>query len=143
MMARVDAVATADSLPRAASIPLRIALVEDSPLLARRITESIAHLRNVQLVGVADTEHDALHLLNETAPNVLILDLQLRLGSGFGVLRGMKDMRPVPRVIVLTTFGMFEYQRVAESLGVTVFLDKSRDFHLLPDLLAQYALALA
>jgi two-component system response regulator YesN len=117
--------------------------VEDSPLLARRIGESIAHLSNVQLVGVADTEHDALHLLNETAPHVLILDLQLRLGSGFGVLRGMKDMRPVPRVIVLTTYGMFEYQRVAQSLGATVFLDKSRDYHLLPELLAQYAQALA
>jgi DNA-binding NarL/FixJ family response regulator len=82
-------------------------------------------------------------MLAYTLPQVLILDLQLREGNGFGVLRGMARVDPPPKVVVLTTFGLPEYRRQAEKLGVFAFLDKSSDYHLLPGLLAAMAKSLA
>jgi DNA-binding NarL/FixJ family response regulator len=111
---------------------LRIMLVEDSAVLASHVTELIDKLPDMQLTGIADNQKDAIQM-----------DLQLREGNGFGVLRGMARVDPPPKVVVLTTFGLPEYRRQAEKLGVFAFLDKSSDYHLLPGLLAAMAKSLA
>jgi DNA-binding NarL/FixJ family response regulator len=122
---------------------LRIMLVEDSAVLASHVTELIEKLPDMELTGVADNQKDAIQMLADTLPQVLILDLHLREGNGFGVLRGMARVDPPPKVVVLTTFGLPEYRRQAEKLGVSAFLDKSSDYHLLPGLLSAMAKSLA
>ena len=124
---------------------LRVLLVEDSSLLAGRLTELLRRLPDVDLVGTVETESDALNHISASPPHVLILDLHLRSGSGFGVLRGLKRGQPGqrPKVIILTNFGLPEYRREAESLGAEAFLDKSRDYFRLPALLRDFAKARA
>jgi DNA-binding NarL/FixJ family response regulator len=122
---------------------LRIMLVEDSAVLASHVTEMIENLPDMQLTGIADNQKDAIQMLADTRPQVLILDLHLREGNGFGVLRGMARVDPPPKVVVLTTFGLPEYRRQAEKLGVAAFLDKSSDYHLLPGLLSSMAKSLS
>jgi two-component system, OmpR family, response regulator len=120
---------------------LRVLLVEDSSLLAGRLTELLRRLPDVDLVGTVETESDALTHISTSLPHVLILDLHLRSGSGFGVLRWLKRGQPGqrPKVIILTNFGLPEYRREAESLGAEAFLDKSRDYFRLPALLRDFA----
>jgi DNA-binding NarL/FixJ family response regulator len=120
--------------------PVRVLLAEDSAVLAGRITELIRRLPRVDLIGTVDTEADALQQVASYAPDVLILDLHLRDGSGFGVLRSLRRARTTrPRVVVLTSFDLPQYRREAETLGVDAFLNKSRDYHRLPALLRAYA----
>lgn len=126
---------------RTESSSLRVMLVEDSPVLAGHVAEMIEQLPDVVLTGIADNQKDAIRMLEETLPEILILDLHLREGNGFGVLRGMARVEPAPKVVVLTTFGLPEYRRQAEKLGVAAFLDKSSDYHLLPGLLSKLAKA--
>jgi DNA-binding NarL/FixJ family response regulator len=123
------------------SAALRVLLVEDSSLLAGRLTELLQRLPDVDLVGTVETERDALSRISTSPPDVLILDLHLRSGSGFGVLRWLKrgPTGHRPKVIILTNFGLPEYRREAESLGVEAFLDKSRDYFRLPALLRDFA----
>ena len=72
--------------------------------------------------------------------DVLILDLHLRKGSGFGILRSLsRGKRRRPKIIILTNFGLPEYRREAESFGIEAFLDKSRDYFRLPSLLTGFA----
>lgn len=120
--------------------PVRVLLVEDSGVLAGRITELIRRLPRVDLIGTVDTESDALQQIANSAPDVLILDLHLRDGSGFGVLRSLRRAKALyPKVVVLTGFDLPQYRREAETLGVDAFLNKSRDYHRLPVLLRAYA----
>jgi DNA-binding NarL/FixJ family response regulator len=122
------------------SSPVRVLLAEDSGVLAARIAELIRRLPRVDLIGTVDTEADALQYIATSTPDVLILDLHLRSGSGFGVLRALGRMGAQrPKVIVLTGFDLPEYRREAETLGVDAFLDKSRDYYRLPALLSAYA----
>jgi DNA-binding NarL/FixJ family response regulator len=120
---------------------LRVLLVEDSTLLADRLAELIRRLPDVDLIDTVQTETEALTRITSGLPDVLILDLHLRIGSGFGVLRslarGTAGRRP--KVIILTNFGLPEYRREAESFGVEAFLDKSRDYFRLPGLLRDFA----
>ena len=120
-------------------LPVRVLLVEDSAVLAGRIAELIRRLPGVDLIDSVDTEADALERVAESTPDVLILDLHLRTGSGFGVLRALwRAAVQRPRIIVLTGFDLPQYRREAESLGVDVFLNKSRDYHRLPALLSVF-----
>jgi DNA-binding NarL/FixJ family response regulator len=121
------------------SSSLRVLLVEDSSLLAARLSELIQRLPDVELVDTADTEAAALASIAATLPDVLILDLHLRSGSGFGVLRSLSHGKERPKVVILTNFGLPAYKREAESLGIEAFLDKSNDYYRLPALLRGFA----
>jgi two-component system OmpR family response regulator len=121
------------------SQPVRVLIVEDSAVLAARIAELIGRLPGVSLVDTVSTETEALQRVADAAPEVLILDLHLRRGSGFGVLRSLEQCGvPRPKVIVLTGFDLPEYRRRAESFGVEAFLNKSRDYQRLSGLLTGF-----
>jgi two-component system, OmpR family, response regulator len=120
--------------------PVRVLLVEDSAVLAARITELIRRLPGVTLIDSVSTEDDAVERITSATPDVVILDLHLRLGSGFGVLRTLsRNGGGRPKIIVLTGFDLPEYRRQAEVFGVEAFLNKSRDYHRLPGLLSGFA----
>jgi two-component system, OmpR family, response regulator len=123
------------------SSTLRVLLVEDSSLIAGRLAELIRRLPEVDLIETVATEEDAISHVAADHPDALILDLHLRSGSGFGVLRalarGAGGQRP--KVVILTNFSLPEYRREAELYGVAAFLDKSRDYFQLPTLLKDFA----
>ena len=110
-------------------------------LLAARLSELIRRLPNVDLIDTVESETDAVNRITTSLPDVLILDLHLRSGSGFGVLRALARDKLVqrPKVVILTNFGLPEYRREAESFGVEAFLDKSRDYFQIPALLRGFA----
>ena len=114
---------------------LRVLLVEDSKVLTERLTEAIRQIADVELVGTADSEAGALAAFNSVPVDVIILDLHLRQGTGFGVMRALSAAQQKPRIIVLTNYDLPEYKNAAIALGATHFLDKARDYGRLPDVL--------
>ncbi len=115
--------------------PLRVLLVEDSKVLADRLAESLRELPEVEWIGTVDGENRAVDLARRESADVLILDLHLRQGTGFGVMRALNTAQSDIRVIVLTNYDLPEYKNAALSLGAAHFLDKARDFSRLPELL--------
>ncbi|HWG77954.1 MAG TPA: response regulator [Steroidobacteraceae bacterium] len=117
---------------------LSVLLVEDSRVLAERLRETLLSVPGVQLAGTVDSEADAVAALQRHPIDVLLLDLHLRQGTGFGVLRAIpNDQAKKVVVIVLTNYDLAEYRRAAAALGARYFLDKLRDFDRLPSLLQQ------
>lgn len=114
---------------------LRVLLVEDSKVLTERLTEAIRQIADVELVGTADSEAGALEVFKSRPVDVIILDLHLRQGTGFGVMRALAAAQEKPRIIVLTNYDLPEYKNAAIALGATHFLDKARDYGRLPDVL--------
>lgn len=114
---------------------LRVLLVEDSTVLAERLAELINPIADVELVGVVDTESGAIAALQRDSIDVVILDLHLKQGTGFGVMRAMSRMPHKPRVVVLTNYDLPEYQNAALGLGASYFLDKARDYARLPQVM--------
>lgn len=117
---------------------LRVLLVEDSRVLAERLTESLALLAGVELVAAVADETAAVGLAADGQVDVIILDLQLKRGTGFGVMQRLGAKRPT--IIVFTNYVLPEYQRRAAALGVDYFLDKARDYERLPLLLQELEL---
>ena len=116
-------------------MPLRVLLVEDSRVLAERLRESLDTLDNVEVVGSVADESAAVAAVRAQRVDVIILDLQLKEGTGFGVLQRLGKARP--KIIVFTNYMLPEYQRLASTLGVEYFLNKSLDYERLPQVLQE------
>lgn len=118
---------------------LRVLLVEDSQVicgLVKNIINGVAGLTVTESVG---TEAEAIGTVTRGDVDVVILDLQLRAGTGFGVLRAMQPMAKKPAVIVFTNFALSTYRESALAMGAQHFLDKSRDYDRLPKILTELA----
>jgi two-component system response regulator DevR len=73
--------------------PVRVFVVEDSEQIRRRLDDLIAQA-GAQTAGHAAEVEPATRAILETHPDVVILDLQLADGSGFDVLRAVRDAAP-------------------------------------------------
>ncbi len=116
-------------------MPLRVLLVEDSQVLAERLREALAILDDVEIVGTVADESAAVAAARNNQVDVIVLDLQLKEGTGFGVVQRLGKSRPT--VIVFTNYMLPEYQRLADTLGIEYFLNKSRDYERLPQLIQE------
>lgn len=117
---------------------LKLLLVEDSRLLTERLLEIVADIEGVQAVGAVETESEGVEAVRSGRPDIVLLDLRLREGTGFGVLRYINSLEGQrPSVIVLTNYALPHYRRQAELLGARHFLDKSAEFDRIPGLIGQ------
>jgi DNA-binding NarL/FixJ family response regulator len=114
---------------------LRVLIVEDSPIVAERLKEALREMRSVRVIDTLDRENKAVEALHRGGIDIVILDLRLNRGTGFGVLRALGAQRERPAVIIFTNYDLPEYRRQALALGADYFLDKARDFERLPQIL--------
>lgn len=120
---------------------LQVLLVEDSTVICNLIAAIVNGVAGVSITDSVGSEADAIQAVNHGNIDVVILDLQLRNGTGFGVLRAMRKMARRPEVVVLTNFALSTYRDSALALGARHFLDKSRDYERLPGILTELAAA--
>lgn len=112
---------------------LRVLLVEDSPRIATMLRDMLESDGGVRVVEVVSDEQSAIRQAQLAEIDVMILDLQLAKGTGFGVLSQLRDKRPV--TVVLTNYALPEYRRRALALGAEYFLDKSKDLEKLQSIM--------
>ena len=79
------------------------------------------------LVLEARDEPEALQHLQQSRPAVVLTDLKLPAGDGFGVLRAAKELDPELQVIVMTAFGSIQDAVTAMKEGAMDFLAKPVD----------------
>jgi DNA-binding response OmpR family regulator len=114
---------------------LRLLVVEECTITVEQVREVLKALPFDVRMSVAETEAAAVSLAGTTQPHVVILDLHLSEGSGFGVLRALNAMERKPITVILTNFAIPSYRELAVLIGADYFLDKARDMEALPDLM--------
>ncbi|MGH8595669.1 MAG: response regulator [Gammaproteobacteria bacterium] len=122
--------------------PLRIVLVEDSRAVVAALSEQLNELPNVIVVGNTDSEQGAVELLGSTEYDVVILDIQLRLGTGIGVLRTLARLPEPARkhtAMIYSNYAEGEYRAAAARFGARYFFDKTADTQSLLATVAQLA----
>lgn len=117
---------------------MKVFLVEDAPMLRERLTALIASV-GASTVGHADEARAAIAGILAAVPDVVVLDLHLKEGNGFEVLRAVKKEAPAICFFVLTNHPHEHYRTNAERLGARGFFDKSSEFDRLRAALAALA----
>jgi len=120
---------------------VRVFIVEDSPLIRKRIIDNLQSLGGFDVVGFAEGECVAVAAITETEPDVVVTDIRLKEGNGIEVVRQVrqKDFTSRPRIYVLSNYANAEYRRQCELVGADDFFDKSGEYDRFLDTLRQDA----
>lgn len=81
----------------------RILLVDDEPLLLESL-EIILTLNGMEIAGMAHDGYEALELLENTACDLALVDLNMKGMGGIELIDHMKERYPGIKILVLTTF---------------------------------------
>ncbi|HMN75592.1 MAG TPA: response regulator transcription factor [Burkholderiaceae bacterium] len=106
---------------------LRAFIVEDSPVIRENLIATLEELTPFEVVGYAEDEPSALRWLQERGKDcdLCIVDIFLRQGSGFAVLRALMDGPNVPRRVVLSNYATPDVRSRCLELGADRVFDKS------------------
>ena len=122
--------------------PLRILLVEDSPLLRSRLESMLSQYAAFKVTGLASAEAEAVEKLDSVPYDAIVVDVELRPGSGIGVIRAARARNRESAddghvwIIVLTNYDLPTVRERCMQAGADHFLDKMREIdQLIPILL--------
>lgn len=111
---------------------LAVYLVEDSPVMANLLRRLLSEERDVQIVGSADNAASAILDIATLRPQLVVIDLALKSGSGYDVLKALPGRNGSrPTAVVLTNLSADVHRSRACELGADQFFDKSRDIGLM------------
>jgi CheY-like chemotaxis protein len=129
---------TADVLPPGpganGAAQRRILLIEDSAVLTRRLIDLLSEPGRVEVAAQAATQSEAVSRLQESAYDVLVVDIELAEGNGVAVIRHARQVYPPdaqPLIVVLTNYASDFVRDHCFAAGADYFLDKMRDIALL------------
>lgn len=117
-------------------------VVEDNPSIRASLIEALWELAGIATGGVASSEQSALEWLTDSQHkwDIAIVDLILEPGgSGFGVLKALRNRKPEQKMVVLTATANPHVRQQCESLSADGVFDKSME----TDALLDYCIALA
>jgi two-component system LytT family response regulator len=86
---------------------LRVLAVDDEVLALRRLRLLLQAIPYVEQVGEADGVRDALAKIDCLAPDVVLLDIRMRDGSGFDLVHALARRPAAPAIIFVSAFDRF------------------------------------
>ena len=107
--------------------PCRVMVVDDETL----IRQGIKHYFNweeegFQIVGEAANGQEALELINDVKPHILITDIVMPIMDGEELTKIVKANYPQIEIIILSSFGEFDYVRSSFQHGVVDYILKPK-----------------
>jgi DNA-binding LytR/AlgR family response regulator len=82
---------------------MKTLIVDDEPIARRVLREELENVPHVVIVGEAENGKQALQQIAELKPDLVFLDLQMPVMSGFEVVRKLSGGR-LPIIVIITAF---------------------------------------
>jgi two-component system chemotaxis response regulator CheB len=109
-------------------MPIRVLVVDDSPLVREVLTELLAVDTEIAVVGAARDPYEAREMIRERAPDVITLDVEMPNMNGVAFLERLMRLKPLPVVMVSTlTQKGADVTLLALELGAVDFVAKPLD----------------
>jgi DNA-binding NarL/FixJ family response regulator len=104
--------------------PIRVVIVDDHAIVRRGVIDLIATCDDITVVGEASDGREALAVVRETTPNVVLMDLSMPDIDGVEATRSICASMSTVQVIVLTSLGDQESILAALDAGAIGYLLK-------------------
>ena len=112
---------------------VRVVVADDNVQLRDMESEYLQEQTGLEVVGTAENGVEALKLVEEKEPDVLVCDMIMPQMDGYAVLERLQAMKlsKRPGVIALTALGRDDFIARAINLGVNYYMVKPFDFMML------------
>lgn len=104
-----------------------ILVVDDHPLFRKGVIQLLGMEPSFEVVGEAGHFDEAVKIAREKEPDLTLLDLNMKGGSGLEVLAALKDEDPARRVVMLTVSDAPEDLMAAIRAGADGYLLKDME----------------
>ncbi len=121
---------------------LRVLIVDNNVELCATIAEYLNGLLDMTVAGIAYDGEQALALIRDLEPDVVILDITMPHLDGMAVLErlGAQGLKKAPTIIMLTALGREDIIQRFMELGAHYYILKPFDLQVLADRIRQFAL---
>lgn len=106
------------------SLPLRVMLIEDHEVVRETLQDFIGRLPQVSACQACESAEAALDAMQNSKPNLLVIDLSLPGMSGIELVRTIRQSTPGLRCIILSGHSSRAYVRQALAAGASGYLLK-------------------
>jgi DNA-binding NarL/FixJ family response regulator len=89
--------------------PIRVLLVDDHAILREGVHALLAREPDILVVGEAEDGRQALELVEELRPEVVIMDIVMPGMNGLEATRRLKELHPEVRTLILSMYDDQEY----------------------------------
>jgi DNA-binding NarL/FixJ family response regulator len=104
---------------------IRVAVVDDEPLVRAGLTVLLDAEDDLQVVGEAEDGIRVVDLVRRTRPDVVLMDVRMPVADGITATETLlRRLTDPPRIVVLTTFEHDDYVYGALRAGASAFLLK-------------------
>ncbi len=104
--------------------PVRVLLADDHPIVRAGIKNLLSQSEEIQIVGETGTGEDVLHLVDDTSPDVLLLDMELPGVEGVDIARKLHSTKSRVRVLALSAYDDKQYILQVLEQGAAGYLTK-------------------
>lgn len=120
--------------------PIRVALADDHAVLRAGLRMMIDTQPDMHVVAEASTAQEAIDVVAEHAPDVLVLDLAMPGGGSIDAIREIQESSAQTRVLVLSMYDESSYLRAVVAAGAAGYVTKrAADTELLTAIRTVYA----
>src|SRR5512133_1790281 len=98
---------------------IRILIADDHTLLRNGICALLEDEQGMAIVGAASDGREAVRLVDQLKPNVVLMDIAMPLLNGLEATRQIKREHPEINVLVLTMYDNEEYFREMLEVGAS------------------------
>ena len=109
---------------------VNVVIVDDNPMILNTLDEVISYEAGLSVIGRADNGKDAIDMIKDTQPDVVLLDLVMPQMDGITVVENIKkktSMLKNPAFIILSAVGGEQMTEEAFQAGANYFLMKPFD----------------
>ncbi|MEL7356872.1 MAG: response regulator transcription factor [Cyanobacteria bacterium J06560_6] len=107
---------------------IRLLLVDDQDLIRRGLTALLTTEPNLEVVGEAGNGQEAVALVAQLNPDVVLMDVRMPIADGVSGTRQICQQFPGTKVLMLTTFDDQGYVAQALQAGASGYLLKDTPF---------------
>ena len=108
---------------------LRVFIADDSPQVAEMLTELVSAPGRIEVVGIGQTEASTLESVRTLRPDVVVLDMQLKEGTGTNVIKAIRadPALAAVRIVVASNYTNPQLRAGCIELGASHYFDKVKE----------------
>lgn len=103
---------------------IRVVLVDDHAVVRSHVRRILQRVPGIEVVGEAGNGIEAIHLVNQLAPDVLLLDMEMPILNGVEVARELHAANSPVRILALSAYDDRHYVLEMLANGAAGYLTK-------------------